>query len=57
MKVPCPPKCPDRSATCHSTCKKYLDFVKENELAKQKKYREHDIDYALVELKKRLYKQ
>lgn len=57
MKVPCPPKCPDRSATCHCTCEKYLDFVKENELAKQKKYRENNIDWALVDIKKGLFKK
>ena len=43
--------------TCHSTCEKYLDFVKKNELAKQKKYRENNIDYALVDIKKGLFKK
>ena len=56
MKVPCAKDCPDRSATCHCTCKKYLDFVKEHKLAKEKKYKDDDVTYALVDIKKRLYK-
>ena len=57
MKVPCAKDCPDRAMTCHSTCKKYLDFVKENEAAKKKKCRENNIDYALAEIKKGLFKK
>lgn len=57
MKVPCPPKCPNRSMTCHSTCQEYLDFVKENEAARQKKHRENNIDYALVDIKKGRFKK
>lgn len=26
MKIPCGKNCPDRSATCHAECAKYLDF-------------------------------
>lgn len=57
MKVPCEKNCPDRSMTCHSTCKEYLDFVKERKLAKEKKYREDNIDYALMDIKKGLFKK
>lgn len=28
MTIPCHKHCPDRSATCHSTCKEYKDFRK-----------------------------
>lgn len=26
MKMPCDRKCPDRNATCHGSCQKYIDW-------------------------------
>lgn len=45
-KVPCQ-QCANRSTTCHSNCLKYLDFVKQNDILKEKKHKAnmHD-DYA-----------
>lgn len=33
LENPCKPDCPDRSATCHSTCEKYFiyDICKDHE--------------------------
>lgn len=28
--IPCTRDCPNRNATCHSTCEKYLKFEKQN---------------------------
>ena len=28
--VPCKRDCPNRTATCHGTCKRYADYVKAN---------------------------
>ena len=37
-KSPCPRDCPDRnySPNCHSTCSKYLDWIKERQEEKKK---------------------
>lgn len=37
MKSPCPPNCPDRTATCHGECKKFIDYDKER-IASYKDY-------------------
>lgn len=38
-KTPCPKECPDRSYSpnCHSTCRKYLDWLEEQKKIKQKR--------------------
>ena len=38
----CPPDCPERSMTCHSTCQIYLRKKIKDELERKKRQREND---------------
>ena len=38
----CPPDCPNRSITCHSTCQTYLRKKIKDELKRKKKQREQE---------------
>ena len=43
----CDPKCPQRSATCHATCKKWADYVVLRDGAFARKYMRKDIEEAV----------
>lgn len=38
----CMPDCADRTATCHSTCKKYLDWHKKNNERNLERFKQQD---------------
>lgn len=40
----CPRDCPDRSATCHATCKKYADALAKHQTAKKKLRLQQELD-------------
>ena len=40
----CSRDCPDRSATCHATCKKYADALAEHQTAKKKLRLQQELD-------------
>lgn len=56
MNYKCCYKCPDRyvigTKSCHSTCKKYIDFAKENREEKDRIWREKKLGYALNKISK-----
>lgn len=43
-KFRCPPDCPKRSETCHSTCKTYKEDCEINERKKALKNADKDVD-------------
>lgn len=47
MKNPCKPDCKNRSGTCHSKCKEYLEFSEENRKEKEKIKKENYIKNSL----------
>lgn len=56
---PCKKDCPKRSATCHSTCKEYLEFFEnnreENEKIKKENYIKNSLDeYEFENYRKRI---
>lgn len=57
MICTCCYKCEKRCVNCHSTCKEYLEFVKQNEIDKKKKMQEKIIMYYAYENKEKIDKE
>ena len=53
MKIPCQKDCPDRNATCHAECEKYLAFSREQEKRRIENQRKVDLDGYFVNISKR----
>lgn len=49
---PCKPDCPDRSPTCHGTCKKYMEFFKEREEERAKQDIQRNINESFYRRRK-----
>lgn len=52
IKVPCR-KCPDRTATCHAECEKYLEYKKKLSELSEGKYKRHHADEYLADYRKK----
>lgn len=53
MRNPCRKDCPDRSATCHAECIKYLDFYAWcKEAREQERKQSVTMDYIAKEVRK-----
>ena len=57
MICTCCYKCEKRCVNCHSTCKEYLEFVKQNEIDKKKKMQEQINMYYAYENKEKIDKE
>lgn len=50
---PCKKTCPDRSPTCHGSCKEYLDFRHDRDKMLEEKFRQStDIGYTVEQVVK-----
>jgi hypothetical protein len=57
METNCCYHCPNRKVGCHSTCEKYLAFLKENEIAKAKERQEASFNLYARQIKYKEYKR
>lgn len=49
----CPPDCPDRSATCHSECEKYLKYHGKQRVEYERRAKAQDMGNYLRDSQKR----
>lgn len=51
-KCPCTKTCPERTATCHATCRKYAEWTAEEQVVKHRKWTEEQ-RYVISDTKRR----
>lgn len=49
MINPCAKDCPERSPTCHGSCKRYADFAAYREQVRMNRYRENQVIGAIFD--------
>lgn len=50
---PCRKECPNRSPTCHVSCKKYRRWQQEHNRELQERQKHRETEYAFIEMSQR----
>ena len=56
MRNPCTKKCHDRSATCHGTCQKYIDYWQERKHHRERLESKRNVDIYVNDSNKKIHK-